>query len=569
MKSINLVLIILSIFSSPGIVLAQSSFQTDNLLIAQEREKEDYEDREEEIENNEEDEEEVEEDENNEEDEEEVDDEEQEKKVRQPTPEELARLEKLAAADRLYLAGEKLAAFKLYREAKPVWETEKANQNKEDAPSAFYEPQQLSPGGQVFWRNYQEGKEKQLESQIFSALKLITNRYPEFIPGHIEYAATLKKYEREEESLRVLEKAVNRYPQETKLLKAKMDADIAADRWLEASISARQFALFYPEHPETAEFTKLADTYLEEYKSKLKSKLNWNAIGNAIAGGVGFALTGNLFGPISAIETTAMLLRGETSIGESTAKKAQKYFPMVEDKEVINYVQEIGNKIAKASGRDEFEYEFYVVMDDNLNAFALPGGKVFVNVGAILNTDSEAELAGLLAHEVSHAVLSHGFQLVTQGNLTANIVQYVPYVGSTASNLIVLNYSRDMETQADVFGTRILVASGYAADGVRNLMVKLEEINEDRPNPPAWLSTHPDTSDRVKKTEQLIVDNNFNRYTYEGVDRHQKIKKIVQPLWDDYEKCFKEKKDEELNAARKCAGNEDKEEEKVEEQAEE
>jgi len=72
-------------------------------------------------------------------------------------------------------------------------------------------------------------------------------------------------------------------------------------------------------------------------------------------------------------------------------------------------MNDLGQKTAHATGRNDFEYEFYVVLDDDLNAFALPGGKVFVNAGAITHTKSEAELAGLLAHELSHAVLSHGF----------------------------------------------------------------------------------------------------------------------------------------------------------------
>ena len=558
MKSLGLLLIFLSIFISPNLALANFSLGEKALLA----------DRVEEIEESEE----LEEDKEDSEESEEAEDdneesEEEEEAFREPTPEELERLKKLAAADRLYLAGNKQAAFKLYQEAKPAWEIEKASRRKEEQPQAFYDPQQLNPGGKVFWRNYQQGKEQGLESKIFSSLELLVKRHPEFIPAHVEYANILKEYEREEESFQVLEQAINRYPQEAKLLKIKIDRDIAEERWLEASISARQFALFNPKHPQAEDFTALADTYLEKYKSKLKSKITWNAIGNAIAGTVGFALTGNLFGPISAIETTAMLIRGETSVGEGTANKVKENFPLVEDEEIVNYVREMGKKIASASGRDDFEYEFYVVMDKNLNAFALPGGKIFVNLGAIVSTDSEAELAGLLAHEVSHAVLSHGFQIVTQGSLTSNVIQYIPYVGGTASNLLVLNYSRGMERQADILGTRILVASGYAADGVRNLMAKLDAINEeaDRPNPPAWLSTHPDTSDRVRYMEQFIVDNNLNRYTYEGVDRHQQIKKSVKAIWEEYDKCFKEKKDEELNAARKCAGNEDKEEKEEEE----
>jgi len=486
--------------------------------------------------------------------------EEAEKKTSQPTPEDIARFKKFAEADRLYLEGDKAAAARLYRQVKESWDLEKVAQDDEKTQKVFDDPADLSPAGKVYWRNYQQGKEQKLESKIFSALKLLTNKEPEFIPGHIHYAKILQEYERETESLQVLDKAVNRYPNEPKLLKAKINADIAAEKWLDASIAARQFALFNPDLPETAEFTQLAAEYLEKYQSQLRSKMTWNAIGNAIAGTVGFALTGNLFGPISAVETTVMLLRGESAIGESTAKQARKQLPLVESEEVANYVTQIGNKVAKASGRDEFKYEFDLVMSDELNAFALPGGKVFVNIGAIMKTNSEAELAGLLAHEVAHSALSHGFQLATQGNLTANVVQYIPYVGSTASSLIVLNYSRDMEKQADLFGTKTLVNAGYAADGVRNLMVKLDQVNQeqDNPEPPAWLSSHPNSKERVRYMESLIVDRNLNRYAYEGVSRHQEIKQLVTQRWKEYEQCVKKiEKEDNPDEVKQCADNYD------------
>ena len=490
-------------------------------------------------------------------------------KVKKPTPEEIARLKKLAKADKLYLAGNKAAAVKLYREAKEVWpiEKERATENKQVA--TFDDPEQLSPAGQVFWRNYQQGKEQGLETKVISSLKLLTTREPQFISGHIRYAEVLKQYEREEESLQVLNRAVNLYPNEPKLLKAKMNEDIAEDKWLDASITARQFALFNPNLPEAEEFGQLADQYLAKYQSNLRSSITWNAIGNAIAGTVGFALTGNLFGPLSALQTSSLLLKGESAVGESSVKQIKKQLPLLEDKQATQYVNEIGQKVAAASGRDEFTYGFYLVMDNQLNAFALPGGKVFVNAGAIMNTDSEAELAGLLAHEISHAALSHGFQLAAKGNLTANIISYVPYVGNTATSLIVLNYSRGMEKQADLFGTRTLVNAGYAADGVRNLMAKLDKVNHDEENsePPAWLSTHPNSKQRIEYMEELIVDNNLNRYAYEGVARHQKIKKLVTVEWQGYEKCAKDINT--IKEAKKCAGNVEPEESKDKPQANE
>ena len=531
MKLVNLLLVFLSIFSSSTMVLATSP------PMVMEAEKTDH-----------------------------KEDKKEEKKedetLKEPTPEEMARLRQLATADHLYLAGEKIAAARLYRTVKKTWEIEQRNRYRYKKPTPFYDPAELSPGGKVYWRNYQQGKEQQLESKIFASIELLTKKHPEFIPGHINYAKTLQAYDREEESLLVLDKAVNRYPQESQLLKAKIDADIEAGKWLDASIAARQFALFNPQHSETEEFILLAEQYLDKYRSNLKSKLTWNAIGNAIAGTIGFAFTGNLFGPISAVETTSILLRGESAIGEKAAQNARKRLPLVEDEEIVNYIQEIGDKIVKASGRNDFDYKFYVVMDKNFNAFALPGGKIFLNTGAILNTDSEAELAGLLAHEIAHAVLSHGFQLVTQGSLTANVVSYIPYVGSTASNLIVLNYSRDMEKQADIFGTRILVGAGYAADGVRNLMVKLQDFHhqdkENNPPPPAWLSTHPHTKSRVNYMEQLIVNNNLNRYAYEGVSRHLDIKDKVKVLWKEYKQCVEKAEKEKTDlaiSAKKCANN--------------
>ena len=475
--------------------------------------------------------------------------------VEQPSPEEKARLEKLAIADQLYLAGDKATAVQLYREAKPIWEIEQSRTIPEEQKAVFDDPTQLSPGGKVFWRNYQQGKEQQLESKVLSSLKLLTTREPQFLPGHVHYAAALLKYEREAESLAVLDRAVNLYPDEPQILRAKMDADIAEENWLDASIMARQYALFNPDDPEAEEFERLAQEYLAEYQSNLRSNITWNAVGNAIAGTVGFALTGNLFGPLSALQTTTLLLQGESAVGEASVRQIKKQIPLLQDETVTEYVDQIGAKIAAVSGREEFNYQFYIVMDDNLNAFALPGGKIFINAGAIMQTDSEAELAGLLAHEVSHSALSHGFQLTTKGSLTSNIVSYIPYVGTAASNLIVLNYSREMEKQADIFGTRILVNAGYAADGVRNLMAQLHKSHDaDHPEPVSWLSTHPNSKQRIAYLERLIVEQNLDRYAYEGVYKHQAIKQLVEEQWQSYAECIKDVRT--IEEAKVCAGEE-------------
>lgn len=467
---------------------------------------------------------------------------------------EITHYPSLAKADHFYKCGETLLAERFYREVKEPFGNE-AELNREILAQAVYEAEYLLPGGAVYWRLYQESL---TESEVFKSkriapLKLLSQDYPEFIPGHIKYAEILRKDEQHEEALKVLENAVSLYPNEAPLVKAKIEADEQAKNWLAASLTARQFAVFNQDHFLRDEFKELADRNLDRYQGELQEQMTWNVVGNAVMGGIGAALMGNVFAPLSTLQTSYLLLQGESAIGESYADGFKNRLTLIEDPEVTGYINEIGQKLAKVAGRDEFEYEFVVVMDENLNAFALPGGKIFINAGAIAKTSSEAEIAGLLAHELAHSVLSHGFQQMTQGALTSSVVDYIPYVGGIASNLAILSYSRGMEEQADLFGTRLLAATGYAADGLRNLMAVMEDEHQNRP--PAWLSTHPDTSDRVKYIESEIVRNNFNRFAYEGVERHQEIRKKVVQLLEEHEAKEKgenieespEKDDRELN----------------------
>ncbi len=451
-------------------------------------------------------------------------------------PEEIADYQQLLIADGLYREGNKKAAEKIYRQVKPSFQT-KGYREVGLKQIPIYNPSQLEPDGAVYWRLYQEAKDnKKLKSKILAPLELLVENHPQFIPGQIKYAEVLKFYGENEKAFKVLTAAAEKYPNEPELLRVKIEADREQEQWLQASLSARRFVLFNPNHPQAPEFKQIADENLEEYKDELRGKLTENAILNVITGGVGFALTGNILGPLSAAETTFLLLQGESAIGDRFARRLTQVLPLVEDEEVLQYVREMGQEMAEVAGRDEFNYEFYVIKDENINAFALPGGKIFINAGAISKTNSKAEIAGLMAHEVSHAVLSHGFQLVTQGGVTANLGRLVPFVGGIGSNLLVLDYSREMEEEADIFGTRLLAANNYAADGLRNLMVILDE--ENREAPPAWLSTHPEPESRVEYMESLITNNNLNRYSYEGVEKHWQMRAKVKEI-------LNEKKEEE------------------------
>ena len=452
------------------------------------------------------------------------------------SPAEIARQQKLIEADRLYLSGNIAAAEKLYREAKEQFtDTENFEKRKE----AVVDPTQLSPAGKVYWREAKAGIVSQLRSKTLVPLKLLVDKYPEFIPGNIQYAQSLKKYGKEKKALEVLERATSLYPEQADLVKFRVAALAEAEKWMEASLAARQFAILNPQAPQAPELKELADKNLKRFKSHIRREVRGNTIANVITGALGYAVTGSLFGPFSALDSTLLLLKGEKSIGESVAKRAKKSLDLVEDKAVVDYVNEIGQKLVKVAGRNEFKYEFFVIPEKSLNAFALPGGKVFIHAGAIAKTNSEAELAGLIGHELSHVVLSHGFQIVTQGNLVSNVTQYLP-LGGTFGQILTFNYSRAMERQADRLGTRLIVSSGYAADGLRNLMLTLRK--EQKNTFPTWLSSHPAGKERVRYLEQLISTSGYNRYAYEGVARHQEIKVKAKQAIKDFEDKKKDKR---------------------------
>jgi predicted Zn-dependent protease len=311
---------------------------------------------------------------------------------------------------------------------------------------------------------------------------------------------------------------------------------MAQEKWLEAAIAARQFTLFHPDHSEAESMLILARDNVDRFRRSMNEELTGNLFSNIITGAAGYILTGGLFGPFTAINSSVILLQGENAIGEQVANQALSQLPIMHDDEVNQYVDTIGHRLAALTGRHEFNYEFHVVMDETLNAFALPGGKIFINAGALTKAKSEAELAGLIGHEISHAALSHGFQMATQGNLTNSIAAFIPIpeVANIAASLVVSGYSRDMERQADVLGTQILSAGDYAADGLYHLMVTLRDEADLSPNL-NWFASHPATDERVSYLNELVNEGGFNRYAYEGVENHLKIRHRVGKLLAEYQ----------------------------------
>ena len=186
------------------------------------------------------------------------------------------------------------------------------------------------------------------------------------------------------------------------------------------------------------------------------------------------------------------------------------------------YVDRIGQRVV-ASGRErlkkeagfpDWEFKFYVVNDSMINAFALPGGHVFITRGILNGMKDEAELAGLLGHEVVHVFARHGVERMSQLTLMLLPVallgafeetQDVAVIGVIAVQLLTMSYSRDHEEESDRHGMRYAADAGYHPAGVIGVMQMLKNFSDEQGGgPPEFLSTHPDPGNRVGYlTEQL------------------------------------------------------------------
>ena len=164
----------------------------------------------------------------------------------------------------------------------------------------------------------------------------------------------------------------------------------------------------------------------------------------------------------------------------------------------------------------QYPFEFHCVNDKAINAFALPGGYVFINRGAIEVADNEAQLAGVMAHELSHVALRHGTNQATKAQAAQGFLgiasgifggstggALLTELGAFAAGGVLLRYSRSAESQADVMGTQVLYDSGYDPRAMAQFFEKLEAETKGK-NPPEFFSDHPNPEHRVERVDEEI-----------------------------------------------------------------
>jgi Zn-dependent protease with chaperone function len=208
----------------------------------------------------------------------------------------------------------------------------------------------------------------------------------------------------------------------------------------------------------------------------------------------------------------------DVQLGKQNAELMEKRLPLCNDAKVDDYLTRLGLRlVSKLPTRGiQYPWEFHCVNDKAINAFALPGGYVFINRGAIEAADNESQLAAVMGHELSHVALRHGTAQASKAQLAQGAAGIFGglFGGSTGGALLtegvalgagglLLRYSRGDETQADVMGTQVLYDTGYDPRAMAQFFEKLQAETAGK-NPPQFLSDHPNPDHRVERVDEEI-----------------------------------------------------------------
>ena len=235
-------------------------------------------------------------------------------------------------------------------------------------------------------------------------------------------------------------------------------------------------------------------------------------------------------------EVNAITLSEENELGQKVVGLIRKSMPLVEDGEVLTYVRSVGNRVAKEVGITTYQFKFFVVDQPVPNAFAVPGGNIFIYRGLIEMMSSEGQLASILSHELAHIQARHLQRSIDEAKimsvgmiagLVAGILLGAPGLaagGMAASQTQALQYSRAHEMEADQFGFRFLCGAGYDPAEMPVIMQKIQQCTWlSNSRVPSYLSTHPALGERVQYLTEMVKK------------QKSSSKKAVEPVTGDFQ----------------------------------
>jgi metalloendopeptidase OMA1, mitochondrial len=209
-------------------------------------------------------------------------------------------------------------------------------------------------------------------------------------------------------------------------------------------------------------------------------------------------------------------------MGLSAYQEVLKKSRLSSDPVATEQVRRVGRRIAEATGRTDYKWEFNLIEDKQANAFCLPGGKVAVYSGILPITRDDAGLAAVLGHEVAHAIARHGGERVSQGLLVqvglaatqvalarndpGTVRQVTALLGAGTTVGLLLPWSRTQESEGDHLGLIYMAKAGYDPHAARDLWVRMAEASRGSSRPPEFLSTHPSEATRIRQIEAWLPE---------------------------------------------------------------
>jgi len=237
--------------------------------------------------------------------------------------------------------------------------------------------------------------------------------------------------------------------------------------------------------------------------------------GRAVLAVLVFSMAGCATSGINKGDINLISSSEEVAMGQEFAAEIGTEFEIYDDAQLTAYVQSVGDRITRICDRRDIDYHFAVIKNDEMNAFALPGGYIYVYTGLMKTVDDEAQLAAVLAHEVGHVTARHaterltamyGAQAAVSLLLGDDPAAYQVLLANIFSTTGFLAYSRANEYEADRLGTSYTSMAGYDPEGMAELLGKFVDTEARDPSKlEQWLSTHPPARDRIGKVEVLAA----------------------------------------------------------------
>jgi len=251
------------------------------------------------------------------------------------------------------------------------------------------------------------------------------------------------------------------------------------------------------------------------------------------------------------VQKTSLSRDQEIQLGKEAAAQVEREMEVVHNPEIEKWLNQIGQNLARTPEANAYPYYFKLVNDDSINAFALPGGPMYVHTGLLKAADSEGEVAGVLAHEMSHVALRHGAAQVTKqqrygalfgvigalgGTLTSDqngkcgMLCQITQVGtSLGQNSLLMKFSRGYEHDADLNGARMMAAAGYNPIQLPQFFEKLQAKQGTAGEPRGlslWLASHPATGSRIQYVSEDIKFYPQHSYTTNS-GNFARVKKLI------------------------------------------